>query len=92
MTDYFALLNEPRRPWIDSEALKARFLVLTAEAHPDRVHNALPAKKKSAHERYTELNTAYLCLREPRESLRHLLELERGTDLFRIDLGEVTGA
>jgi hypothetical protein len=25
-------------------------------------------------------------------ALNHVLELERGTDLFRIDLGEVTGA
>jgi hypothetical protein len=25
-------------------------------------------------------------------ALNHVLELERGTDLFRVDLGEVTGA
>ena len=36
MTDCFALLGEPRCPWLDAEALKSRFLVLSAEAHPDR--------------------------------------------------------
>jgi DnaJ-domain-containing protein 1 len=79
MTDFFALLGEPRRPWLDPEALKAKFLALTAEAHPDRVHNSTPAEKQSANERYVELNAAYQCLREPKERLIHLLELERGT-------------
>ena len=40
MTDAFALLSEPRRPWLDAEALKARFLPLSAAVHPDRVHSA----------------------------------------------------
>jgi Fe-S protein assembly co-chaperone HscB len=77
--DYFALLNETRRPWIDSEAVKRRFLELSAEVHPDRVHNAGEKEKRTAQERYTELNAAYNCLREPKERLRHLLELELGT-------------
>ena len=78
MTDCFALFDEPRRPWLDADALKARFLTLSATVHPDRVHGASEAEKLSAHRRYTELNTAYNCLREPRERLRHLLELETG--------------
>lgn len=78
MTDYFALLNEPRRPWIDSDSLKARFISLSAELHPDKVHGASELEKRSAHERYTELNAAYHCLREPKDRLRHLLQLESG--------------
>jgi hypothetical protein len=41
MNDCFALLNEPRRPWLDSEALKQRFVSLSAELHPDRTHSAM---------------------------------------------------
>jgi curved DNA-binding protein CbpA len=87
MTDYFAVLNEPRRPWLDAEVLKQRFLTLSASVHPDRAHNLGEAERAAAQERYTELNAAYNCLREPKERLRHLLELELGSlpkDIQRI--------
>ena len=78
MTDCFALLEEPRRPWLEPESLKQKFLALSAHLHPDRVHNASPAEKSAAQQRYTELNAAYQRLREPKERLVHLLELESG--------------
>ena len=78
MTDHFALLNTLRRPWLDPDSLKQTFFTLSAELHPDRVHDAGPVEKRRANERYAELNAAYQCLREPRERLRHLLELELG--------------
>jgi DnaJ-domain-containing protein 1 len=78
MTDYFKLLEQPRRPWLDPDALKQTFLALSAQAHPDRVHNAPEPERQAAGRRYTELNAAYQCLREPKERLRHLLELESG--------------
>lgn len=78
MTDYFALLAEPRRPWLDPDSLKQKFLALSSGAHPDRVHNATATEKEAAQQRYTTLNTAYACLREPKDRLRHLLELEFG--------------
>lgn len=78
MTDYFALLDEARRPWLDGEALKEKFLTRSAAAHPDRVHGSDEATQQEAQRCYTELNTAYLCLRDHRERLRHLLELEVG--------------
>jgi curved DNA-binding protein CbpA len=79
VTDCFALLNEPRRPWINPEALKKKFLTLSAEVHPDRVHSAGESEKSAAQKRYTELNAAYNRLREPKERLLHLLELELGS-------------
>jgi DnaJ-domain-containing protein 1 len=79
VTDYFALLDVPKRPWLEAEALKQRFLVLSAEMHPDRVHGASDAEKRAAHHRYTELNAAFQFLSRPRERVRHLLELETGT-------------
>lgn len=78
MTDYFALLEETRRPWLEADSLKARFHKLSAEVHPDRVHQATAAIKLTANQRYTEINAGYNCLREPRSRIRHLLELELG--------------
>jgi DnaJ-domain-containing protein 1 len=88
MTDCFALLDEPRRPWSDPEALKRKFLELSAQQHPDRTHGAAAEDQRSAHARYASLNAAYQCLREPKDRLKHLLELETGkrpTDLQTID-------
>ena len=78
MTDFFALLNEPRRPWLDADLLKQKFLALSANAHPDRIHSARESDKVDATKRFTELNTAYSCLAEPKLRLLHLLELELG--------------
>jgi len=78
MTDFFALLDEPRRPWLDPESLKRKFLTLSARSHPDRVHGRGEAERQSAQDAYAGLNAAYQCLRGPRTRLRHLLELERG--------------
>jgi DnaJ-domain-containing protein 1 len=88
--DCFALLDEQRRPWIDLEALKSRFLRSSAEVHPDRFHGASEPERVAAQHRYTDLNTAYLTLREPRSRLLHLLELEAGqrpADIQRIPPG-----
>jgi DnaJ-domain-containing protein 1 len=78
MADNFALLDEPRRPWIDADLLKEKFLALSAQVHPDRVHQSPEAERNAAGQRYAELNSAYNCLRDPVERLRHLLELELG--------------
>jgi curved DNA-binding protein CbpA len=79
VTDYFALLDEPLRPWLNADALKAKFLARSAEVHPDRVHSAPEAERSAAQERYTALNAAFNTLREPKDRLHHLLELELGT-------------
>ena len=78
MTDCFALLDEPRRPAIAIEALKAKFLSRSAELHPDRTHNAPEVERQAATDHYAALNSAYNTLRDPKERLGHLLELERG--------------
>jgi DnaJ-domain-containing protein 1 len=78
MTDNFALLDEPRRPWLDPDQLKQKFIALAAEAHPDRVHNASESEKAEATARYARLNAAHQCLAEPKLRLLHLLELELG--------------
>jgi curved DNA-binding protein CbpA len=90
VTDYFALLDEPRRPWLDAEALKQKFLQLSVQAHPDRVHSGTKTDREAAERRFSELNAAYNCLREPKDRLLHLLELERKAkpkDIERIPPG-----
>jgi curved DNA-binding protein CbpA len=78
MTDYFALLDLPRSPWLEPAAVKARFAELSAAVHPDRVHQADGATRAAATRRYAELNAAQQCLADPRQRLRHLIELETG--------------
>ena len=78
MPDYFALLNEPRRPWLDTDLLRQHFLAQSAGAHPDKIHSASDAEKSAAAKQFAELNSAYNCLVEPKTRLLHLLELELG--------------
>ena len=78
MTDYFALLTEPRRPWLDADLLKQKFLALSASVHPDKIHSANESDKAAASKKFAELNAAYNCLAAPKSRLLHLIELERG--------------
>jgi hypothetical protein len=78
MTDNFALLNEPRRPWLDVDLLKQKFLAQSANLHPDKIHSASDVEKNLAAKNFAELNAACNCLSEPKSRLLHLLELELG--------------
>jgi curved DNA-binding protein CbpA len=78
VTDYFALLNESRRPWLDVDSLKQKFLAQSANLHPDKIHSASDSEKSAATKQFAELNAAYNCLVEPKSRLLHLLELELG--------------
>ena len=77
MTDYFALLGLARRPWLEEEAIKNKFLELARQTHPDYVLGG-SGERQPAASRSAEINAAYSCLREPNTRLRHLLELENG--------------
>ncbi len=77
--DCFALLGEPRRPWLDPESIKQKFLALSSKLHPDRMHNASAAERADAQQRFAEINAAYNRLHDPKERLLHLLELELGS-------------
>jgi hypothetical protein len=68
MTDHFATLGQPRRPWLEPEALKHAFHQLSAALHPD-----VPGTGDG--ERFAALNAAYSVLREPSARVRHLLEI-----------------
>ena len=78
MTDYFALLDEPRRPWLDESEIKARFQTKSIEFHPDRFHSASIEDRKLATVEFEKLNAASQCLINLKQRLQHLLELETG--------------
>jgi len=78
MTDYFALFDESPRPWLDPDKLKTKFLTLSAQLHPDKIHAVSFAERESSNGRFAELSTAFHCLRNARDRLRHLLDLELG--------------
>lgn len=78
MTDFFALLELPRSPWLEVAAVKERFATKSGPVHPDRVHQADDATRAAATTRYAELNAAQQCLADTRQRLRHLIELETG--------------
>jgi len=77
--DHFAVMRQPRRPWLDSDHLKQEFLARSADVHPDRADARNQASQAAAQENFTTLNTAYNCLRNPRTRLQHFLELETGS-------------
>lgn len=90
MTDAYVLMGEERRPWLDLEILKRRFHEMSGPLHPDRHHGAGEVEREAMGKRYAELNAAYSVLREPRERLLHLIELETGgkpRDIQRIPPG-----
>jgi hypothetical protein len=75
----FILFDETPRPYLDAEALKTKFLKLSAPIHPDRVHHLSEDKKKEANKQFSELNAAYLLLREHRDRMNLLFELVAGS-------------
>ena len=70
MTDFFALLGEERRPWLDPERIKATYHRLSREWHPDQQSGGAPTHDFAA------LNTAQQTLGDPKSRVRHLLTLE----------------
>jgi curved DNA-binding protein CbpA len=70
MIDYFALLNQPRAPWLDPTQLKHAYHRKTLQAHPDTAGPGATDKT------FAEINDAYQVLQDPKRRLHHLLELE----------------
>ena len=69
MTDHFALLGQPRLPWLDAAELKEAFHRKTLQAHPD-------VATSNATGDFAMLNEAYQTLQDPKRRLHHLLSLE----------------
>jgi curved DNA-binding protein CbpA len=74
MTDYFALLNQPRAPWLDPDLLKDAYHKQTLQTHPDSQTNRANSDPTDAS--FVRLNEAYQVLQDPKRRLHHLLSLE----------------
>jgi DnaJ-class molecular chaperone len=70
MTDYFALLQQPRKPWLDPDELKQKYQELTLAAHPDR------ARSDDTGLDFATITEGYRVLRDDRLRIQHLLKLE----------------
>ena len=97
MTDHFAVLGQPRRPWLDPNGLKREYQRLASEHHPDRKNlgtdsSSRPGESSST---FAAVNEAYRVLSNPRLRLQHLLSLEGSGALdsqssdVAADLGDV---
>jgi curved DNA-binding protein CbpA len=73
MRDLFAVLGEPRQPWLDLEKLEERYRQLSLTTHPDRL--PVPA----ADESFSGVSEAYRVLKDPKQRIQHLLQLEGHT-------------
>jgi curved DNA-binding protein CbpA len=74
MTDFFALLDQPRAPWLDPVELKGAFHAKTLQAHPDA--RAPGSDVTEAEAIFARINEAYQVLQDPKRRLLHLLTLE----------------
>jgi hypothetical protein len=72
MTDCFSLLQQPRRPWLNAERLKEKYVQLTISMHPDRQR---PQPENPAPD-FANINNAFRVLVDPKTRLQHLLKLE----------------
>lgn len=70
-SDHFAVLRQPRRPWLDPDQLKQQYQQLTFALHPDR--QKTPEQDEGDFAAVTE---AYRVLSNPRTRLHHLLSFE----------------
>ena len=73
------MLGLERNPWLEPDALKRHFLERSAPLHPDRAHASTATDVTAASHAFADLNAAYLRLRDPRDRILHLLELETGS-------------
>jgi DnaJ-domain-containing protein 1 len=74
MIDYFSLLQQPRRPWLNAEQLKEKYIQLTISMHPDRQTPQLPEQNPAPD--FANINNAFRVLVDPKARLQHLLKLE----------------
>jgi curved DNA-binding protein CbpA len=74
MIDYFALLDQPRAPWLDPDKLKDTYHQKTFQAHPDAQTSRPGADATDA--TFASLNEAFQVLQDPKRRLHHLLSLQ----------------
>jgi curved DNA-binding protein CbpA len=78
--DYFAVLQQPRRPWVEAEQLKEKHQQLTLALHPDRSgRDTMKINPDVFPYSFARITEAYRVLSDPKQRLGHLLTLEGAT-------------
>jgi len=75
-SDYFAMLELPRKLWLEMSVLEQKFLQLSWKLHPDNFVNASQEEREISLKRSSELNDAYRTLRDPIGRVEYLLAVE----------------
>lgn len=75
-TDYFSMLELPRKLWVEMPALEQKFLQLSWKLHPDKFVNASETERELSLKLSSELNDAYRTLRDPIARVEYLLRIE----------------
>jgi molecular chaperone HscB len=75
-SDYFAMLELPRKLWIEMGSLEQKFLQLSWKLHPDNFVKASEEEREISLKRSSELNDAYRTLRDPVTRVEYLLSIE----------------
>jgi molecular chaperone HscB len=75
-SDYFLMLELPRKLWIEMNSLEQKFLQLSWKLHPDNFVNASAEERAISLRRSSELNDAYRTLRDPVARIEYLLAIE----------------
>ena len=70
VSDYFAVLRQPSRPWLDPDKLKEEYQRLTFARHPDRTDGVEEGSE------FADVTEAYRVLSNPKLRLQHLLSFE----------------
>src|SRR5215212_11356274 len=73
MTDHFAVLGQPHRPWLDPDQLKEHYQKISFASHPDR-----KGQGGNADFDFAAVTDAYRVVSDPKLRLQHLLTLEAG--------------
>ena len=76
--DHFTLLGLPRQFDLDEETIRAKFLALNREAHPDFHMDQSDEVQLLAMQMSSAINNAYRTLREPASRAAYMLELLGG--------------
>src|SRR5215471_7271096 len=75
-SDYFAMLELPRKLSLEISVLEHKFLQLSWKLHPDNFVNASQEEREISLKRSSELNDAYRTLRDPIARVEYLLAVE----------------
>jgi curved DNA-binding protein CbpA len=80
MTDHFAVLDQPRRPWLNPDRLKQKYQQLALNEHPDRKGRRTEAPPTLEEPTFADITEAYRVLSNPKLRVNHLLSLS-GEDI-----------